>query len=420
MTKSEIFQDIVKIMKEDSASCKDRLGANPDAYMEKIQEDMADMDFLYLINSYLNTFGLTGHLGFYKKGAGHIGFSVQRYQNALYITSVSKTSKLKVGDKIIRVDDLEIKEFAKKHEAFLFGETEERQAPHWELLLKYAKKITYISADSGEEKICPIELRKFEPAEEKYSCKDMGNGISFLRFADFGDEEKIPKLYAENAELLKNSKTLIVDVRNNAGGSDTCFLPLLQYALPNGKSINELELVDESEGKDGSEINYSVRNCDIRLKALEEYFHMELPEETRAILQTMKESLLNNRGKGFIKQFDDEELDIPITGDSAVEKIYIITNSSCGSSGDNFVEIFRMFPKVTVVGRPTMGILDYSNVAFIYYGDFYLMYPTSRLLSLDYGSGMMKKGVNVDYYIPWTPEHLKRDVDLETVLEMIY
>lgn len=67
MTKLEIFQDIVKVMNEDSASCKDRPGANPDAYMDKIQEDMADMDFLYLVNLYLNTFGLTGHLGFYKK-----------------------------------------------------------------------------------------------------------------------------------------------------------------------------------------------------------------------------------------------------------------------------------------------------------------------------------------------------------------
>lgn len=65
---------------------------------------------------------------------------MQRYQDALYITSVSKTSKLRVGDKIICVDDLDIKDFAKQHEAFLFGEIEERQAPHWEYLLKSAKK----------------------------------------------------------------------------------------------------------------------------------------------------------------------------------------------------------------------------------------------------------------------------------------
>lgn len=101
-------------MKEDSASCKDKQGANPDTYIERIKEDMKDMDFLYLVNSYLNTFELTGHLGFDLKGMGNIAFGVQRYQDALYITSVSKDTELKVGDKIIRVDGLEINDFAKK------------------------------------------------------------------------------------------------------------------------------------------------------------------------------------------------------------------------------------------------------------------------------------------------------------------
>lgn len=128
----------------------------------------------------------------------------------------------------------------------------------------------------------------------------------------------------------------------------------------------------------------------IRIKTFEDYLQMDLPEETRSIFTTMRDELLQNRGKGFIKQPEDE-VNIPIAGDSDVEKMYIITNSGCGSSGDNFVAIFRMLPKVTVVGRPTMGILDYSNAAFVIYGDFYLMYPTSRLISLDSGNGMMKK-----------------------------
>lgn len=154
------------------------------------------------------------------------------------------------------------------------------------------------------------------------------------------------------------------------------------------------------------------------MKGIEEYLKMEIPEETRAILLTMRDELLEYRGKGFIKR-EDDAMDIPIVGDSSVEKMYIITDSGCASSGDNFVAVFSMFPKVTVVGRPTMGILDYSNVAFVPYDNFNLMYPTSRLLAVDSGNGMMKKGVKVDYYIPWTPEHLKRDVDLEWTLQMI-
>lgn len=416
MTKREIFEDIVQIMKEDSASCKDKTGEAPDRYLEKITEDMEDMEFLYLVNSYLNTFELTGHLAFSKKGVGGVGFGVQRYENVLYVTSTSKDVALKTGDKIIRVDGLEICDYEEKHKSFLFGETQERQAPHWMYLLKYAKNITYVSGEDGKEYCCDMKTGFFESQEEKYVCRDLGNGIVFIRFADFEEEEKIQRMYDENAELLKNSRVLIVDVRGNGGGSDTCFLPLLQYALPNGKKMDEIELVDESANSGGSEINYSVRNCDTRLKGFEQYLQMELPEETRAILLGMRDELLANRGKGFVKNQNGETV-IPIVGDSKVEKMYIITDSGCASSGDNFVAVFQMFSKVTVFGRPTMGILDYSNVAFAEYGDFYLMYPTSRLLSVDKGNGMMKKGVKVDHYIPWTPEHLRRDVDLETVLE---
>ncbi len=69
--------------------------------------------------------------------------------------------------------------------------------------------------------------------------------------------------------------------------------------------------------------------------------------------------------------------------------------------------------------RPTQGILDYSNVAYALFDEYALVYPTSRLLALDCGKGMMGKGVPVDEYIAWTPEHLVRDVDLENVLEKL-
>lgn len=65
-----------------------------------------------------------------------------------------------------------------------------------------------------------------------------------------------------------------------------------------------------------------------------------------------------------------------------------------------------------------MGILDYSNLAYVDYGDYVLNYPTSRSLSVDNGNGINKKGVGVDCFIPWTPEFLHNDVDLQTALNM--
>lgn len=413
MNKSEIFEDIVAVMREDSASCKDKMGAEPSEYRKKITEEMTDMEFLFLVNSYLATFGLTGHLWFGRKGIGGIMFQVQRYQDALYVTKAAEKSGLKVGEKIIGVDGLSVKDFGEQHKEFLFGETEERQAPHWNYVLKYAKTVT-MEDTKGNTRNVEIVLGKEDGEGEKYVCREMEPGITFLRLADFNDEEKIQQLYAENEALMKNSKILVIDARGNGGGSDTAFFPLIPYCLSMGMNIRDIDF-----GSDGTEINYSVRNCDMRLKAMEEYLEMELPEETQAILNEMMDSLRNNYGKGFCQEGSQVDLDIPAEPDAKVEKVYIITDSSCASSGDNFVQVFGKLPKVTVVGRPTMGILDYSNVAMIEYGEFWLGYPTSRLMGIENGKGMMKKGVPVDVYVPWTPEHLTRDVDMEKVRELI-
>lgn len=66
-----------------------------------------------------------------------------------------------------------------------------------------------------------------------------------------------------------------------------------------------------------------------------------------------------------------------------------------------------------------MGILDYSNCIFKQYDSYMLLYPTSRLVYKEDGAGMMGKGLPVDVYIPWTPEHLERDVMLEKALELV-
>lgn len=215
MTKPEIFDDVVSIMQNDSSTCKDKQGGDLSYFRAQIADDMDDEKFLFVMRSYLATFGLTGHLVFYRtEGRGSMSFEVRRYQDVLYVDDVAENSLLRVGDRIVEVEGIPVKEFAEAHAEFLYGETEERQAPHW--------------------------------------------------------------------------------------------APLLSF-----------------------------------------------------------------------------------------------------------------FREVTVEGRPTMGILDYSNLNMITYGPYGFAYPTSRRTELDKGIHMMDRGVPVQVHVPWTPEHLTRDVDLEKVFELI-
>ena len=91
-----------------------------------------------------------------------------------------------------------------------------------------------------------------------------------------------------------------------------------------------------------------------------------------------------------------------------------------GSSGDNFVRMMKTFQKVTVLGRPTLGILDYSNCCEVDYGEYQFFFPTSRSLAIDHGKSMTDKGVQPDILVPWSPRHLENDVDLELALKWLH
>ena len=138
------------------------------------------------------------------------------------------------------------------------------------------------------------------------------------------------------------------------------------------------------------------------------------PEEMAAMLNTMIANNTENMGKGFLD--DDDVFASGIVGKKGPKNVLIITDERCGSSGDAFAEIMSYSPKVTLVGRPTMGITDYSNCSIVSFDDFIFVYPTSRDKRIDYGKGLAQKGVPVDYYIPWSSENIGKDVELDYCL----
>lgn len=102
------------------------------------------------------------------------------------------------------------------------------------------------------------------------------------------------------------------------------------------------------------------------------------------------------------------------------DKVILLTDVYCGSSGDSFVEMCKHSSKVTVVGRPTLGLNDYANVAVMdWENKFELWYPTSKLTKVDEGKGMSGVGIQPDIYIPWTPTYIEEDVDMKKGLELL-
>ena len=401
MRKTAIFEDVVSIMTQDSATKKDIAGADPTIFRECISDDMSEKDFLYQVQTYLASFGVIGHVAFREKYAKPKGFVLRSTIQGLYVEQANADTNLQAGDQIVKLDGQHLEEFY-------------RMNREWSELISKARQVTVLRA--GVEQILSVEPSQ-NPVESRFEWKELEKGVIYLRLDDFRNEKAINKLYQEAQDTIKRAACLVIDVRQNTGGMDSLYFPLLHYALSEGQVYSDLGWTDE-----GMEILYTERNVDLRLKDFEAYVQQEgINQETKDLLEIIMQDLQANRGKGYVKfGGEDREMFPNVKGGSHPEKIFVLADVYCASSGDNFVQMMKCFPKVTVLGRPTLGILDYSNCCQVDYGDYSLNFPTSRALALDKGQGITDKGIEPDILIPWTVEHLERDVDLERCLEMIH
>lgn len=418
MTKTEIFEEIVTIMADDSATKKDIAGANPDSYRQKIRDEMTDEDFYYQVKSYLASFGVISHVGITPKDFTRTGFQLRRFGDGLYMTDCLPSTGLKKGDKITHLDGETIAQVYSKHKNFFVSQKEERQWMEWGYFVQRSEEVT-LERDGQ-----PLTTSISAPSPtESYGPAFDGHYIHqdtyYLKMENFSDEAALATLYEKALPELAKVDNLIIDVRVNHGGTDSLFLPLLPYVLPAEKTMKDIPSDDDF----GMEMLYTDRNVETRLSVFRHSLSQEgVTEETRQMLKSMMADLERYRGQGYViyKEDDDGEFWSAYVGQKAAPKrVYVLSDVTCGSSGDNFVLMMKNMPKVTVVGRPTLGILDYSNCAEVDFGKWQMIYPTSRWLAIDAGKGMNDIGVLPHIELPWSPASLKEDMDLQYVLSAI-
>ena len=414
MKKTAIFEDVVSIMTHDSSTIKDRKGCDTEPFRENITDDMTDDAFLYQVKTYLASFEVIGHVSFRDKKASQKGFLLRIYGQKLYVEEANEDTGLQVGDQILALNGSDLDQIASLHKDYFISKTSERHYREWADLVSQSTSVTLLR--EGIEKTIEVVPSR-EPIQDQIFWKRLGDEILYLRLDNFMDEGAISRVYQECLPMMTEVKFLIIDVRQNGGGTDSLYIPLLHLALEKDQGYDSLDWDD-----DGMEILYTERNVDLRLKDFEDWMQQEeISPETVKLLEDMKENLIHHRGKGYVTyQQESEEFFPEVRGGHYPEQIFILSDIYCRSSGDNFVQMMKQFKKVTVVGRPTLGILDYSNCCTVDYGEYQLMFPTSRCLSLDQGKGMTDQGVEPDIEVPWSPDYFERDVDLDKCLELIH
>ncbi|SEQ80999.1 hypothetical protein SAMN05216362_12822 [Piscibacillus halophilus] len=104
----KIFQDIVDIIHHDYAGCRDKKGWDqPEKFLDRVRErELSIHEFTNLVEEYLADLK-DPHMFFRiisDEKPQDIGFKVRRYEDALYITEVTKEERLQVGARIVALN----------------------------------------------------------------------------------------------------------------------------------------------------------------------------------------------------------------------------------------------------------------------------------------------------------------------------
>ena len=253
------------------------------------------------------------------------------------------------------------------------------------------------------------EGRKYDfvPAlVDEFAVTRLSDDTIMVRAPDFFVEnaETFAALLAEHHEEITSTPNLLIDIRGNRGGGDLTYAPLMAYLYtrpiygiaPEIRATpRNLATLQEnvSSGEYGAEVQEFVANILARAAETEgEWVPMF--------------------ADGFVIETYPQVHELP-------KRVGILTEGA-GSSGDQFVIDARFSSKVTLLGAPTAGVIDYSNMITMDApsGEFALAWPMTRSMRLP-EEPFDNVGVPVDVPYPdgvtdqvqWAQDWLERQVD---------
>ncbi|RFS21078.1 peptidase S41 [Chitinophaga silvatica] len=209
----------------------------------------------------------------------------------------------------------------------------------------------------------------------------------YLRIPSF-HEENIPiidSILNANKKLLLNTKNLIIDVRNNGGGSDFTYNSIIPYLYTN--PIRRM----------GIEFFSTKLNNQRMLKLIEnEYFSASEKERFKRYYEVLEKHI------GEFVNLDNKVVNIDTlkTQYKYPQNVGIIINGGCGSATEQFLLEAKQSKKVKLFGVTTFGSLDISNMNMVVSpdGEFELGYCLSRSLRIP-GFAIDGKGLQPDYFM---------------------
>ncbi len=215
-----------------------------------------------------------------------------------------------------------------------------------------------------------IESNKKEKRELIFL--DINDSINYLAIPSFTIENaaKIDSIVSAKKNLIESKKILIIDLRNNGGGSVLPFKPLLKY-------LGQKNLF---------EYGYSYMTGDLNKISLQKSSKDKIftQEIQSAFLDIYLKTMSVKPGRLVeISPNSKTEIDSIFDG---IKNIYILVNEKTASAAEKFLLLATQSKKTIVVGTPTAGATLYNDINVIPLKSIpflQLAYPMSRSNRID-------------------------------------
>lgn len=208
---------------------------------------------------------------------------------------------------------------------------------------------------------------------------------------DMSNKRSIDSVLRVNHEKIIQSPNLIIDLRNNGGGSDDAYSSLIPYLYTNPIRTVGLELLS-------TELNNSAL--------------LELSKDTLYDKRSRKEfkdtyDKLNLNLGSFVRVKEDiVSIDSMDRIFPFPQKVAVLINEYCGSTTEQFLLEAKQSAKVKLYGKTTFGSLDISNMhhANSPSGEFQLWYCRSKSFRIP-EMAIDNVGLQPDHYLdPTIPQ----------------
>ncbi|MEB3796237.1 MULTISPECIES: S41 family peptidase [unclassified Acinetobacter] len=184
----------------------------------------------------------------------------------------------------------------------------------------------------------------------KVTTKQLSNLTTYIHIPSFDEHirTQLENIIQENQDNILQKPYLIIDVRNNNGGFDSAFKPLLMLMGDTRYWLQSPQIYTTSA---------NIQSW----KKIERLISTSSDKKfLRDIIEKME-----LKKSGWVNMFDQLEVSEFIQGYKNMtypNKIIVLVGENCGSSCEQFVLYAQQNPNVTTMGQRTYGALDASNV----------------------------------------------------------